>query len=274
MTVAVACNLSDGVILGVDSAVTVPAPGGVQKVYENAEKLFQLGERPIGVAVFGMASIGTRSIGSYIREFEVTEQAVSQMSNIEDIVEALRKFFYNVYKSTVIPAFEEQTEKSFSDIPPERRPAFGLAVGGFSEEQYLSEVWEIIIPHNDQERSATQKRGRGNFGTNWFAEFGPIQRYVLGFDKSLIDELLAFFEKLRGKPYEENELNEIGEIIRKHEYQIPFSAMPMREGVDHVRFLVELVINHHRYASGAPIVGGEAHIGMVTYRGEQFEILD
>src|SRR5206468_6888121 len=42
MSVAIACNLSDGVVLAVDSAVTVPDPagGGVAKVYENAQKLF------------------------------------------------------------------------------------------------------------------------------------------------------------------------------------------------------------------------------------------
>jgi hypothetical protein len=48
VSVAIACNLSDGVVLAVDSAVTVPDPtgAGVAKVYENAQKLFQLGESP------------------------------------------------------------------------------------------------------------------------------------------------------------------------------------------------------------------------------------
>jgi integrase len=55
VTVAVACNLSDGVALAVDSAVTLPdGTGGIAKVYENAQKLFQLGDRPIGIAVFGL----------------------------------------------------------------------------------------------------------------------------------------------------------------------------------------------------------------------------
>lgn len=42
MTVAVSCNLSDGVILGVDSAVTLTNnKGAIIKVYENAKKLFK-----------------------------------------------------------------------------------------------------------------------------------------------------------------------------------------------------------------------------------------
>ena len=39
MTVAVSCSLADGVILGVDSAVTISDPRGILKVYENAEKV-------------------------------------------------------------------------------------------------------------------------------------------------------------------------------------------------------------------------------------------
>ena len=45
MSVAVSCNLSEGVVLGVDSAVALPDPkgAGIGKTYENADKLFRLG---------------------------------------------------------------------------------------------------------------------------------------------------------------------------------------------------------------------------------------
>jgi hypothetical protein len=57
MTVAISLNLSDGVVLAADSAATVPGEGGsVLKTYENAEKLFALGNRPIGVVLPFMAS--------------------------------------------------------------------------------------------------------------------------------------------------------------------------------------------------------------------------
>ena len=47
MTVADSCNLSEGVILGGDSAITLGSSRRVIKGYENAEKLFQLGEKPV-----------------------------------------------------------------------------------------------------------------------------------------------------------------------------------------------------------------------------------
>ena len=53
--------------------MTLTTAGGVVKTYENAEKLFQLGDRPIGVAAFGIGALGERNIGSYIREFEMRD---------------------------------------------------------------------------------------------------------------------------------------------------------------------------------------------------------
>jgi len=277
MTVAVSCNLSEGVILGVDSAVAVPGPRGIAKVYENAEKLFQLGERPIGLATFGLGVFASRSIGSYVREFESAnpDKVITRPTSMSDVVEALRKFFMKVYRDTVIPAIEKETKTKFEEIPDEKRPGFGLVVGGFSPGAYLSEVWVTFIPRHESPGSAQCVRKQGEFGTNWFAVFEPIRRYIFGYDPALIEELLNYIQSRAGaKPFTDEEEREIKKILRKYEYQIPFHAMPMEEGIAHTRFLVELVVNHHRYVVGAPIVGGKVKIGKVTYKGEQFQILD
>ena len=62
---------------------------------DYAKKLFQLKDKPVGIAFFGIGSMGTRSIGSYIREFEITnpKRVVSQNSSISNIVEEIRKFY-------------------------------------------------------------------------------------------------------------------------------------------------------------------------------------
>ena len=272
MSVAVSCNLSDGVILGVDSAVTLSATGGrVAKTYENAEKLFQLGDRPIGVAVFGLGTLGNRSIGSYIREFEVKDPkgVVSGDTSIKQVANKLHEFLFDQYKQTVVPALEESLQKSFDEIPRQNKPVLGIVAGGFSANEYLSEVWQISIPG-----IVVQKRDKGQFGGNWFAEFKPIQRYFKGYDTALLREIMKFFEELRGKPLSADQLAEFRKLIARQEYQVPFAAMPMEEGVHHVRFLVDLVINHFRFTFGAPVVGGRVRIGKVTYRGEKFGIIE
>ena len=79
---------------------------------------------------------------------------------------------------------------------------------------------------------------------------------------------------MRGSPPTSAEDTEITNILDRYEYPIPFNAMPMEEGVAYVKFVVEMVINHHRFATGAPVVGGKAQIGLVTYKGEKFQILE
>lgn len=74
--------------------------GGVVKVYENAEKLFQLAEKPIGIASFGIGALGARNIGSYIREFEILDpnNVVTKPSTVKATVEELRSFFSGIRK--------------------------------------------------------------------------------------------------------------------------------------------------------------------------------
>lgn len=275
MTVAVACNLSDGVILGVDSAVTVPSPQGVIKIYEEAEKLFQLSHRPIGIANYGLGAIGTRSIGSYLREFEVKDPVgvVSGKGSVGDVVEGLRSFFMSEYEREVIPALEKELKKPFAELTQQEIPALGFVVGGFSVEAYLSEVWNIVIPQHSTAGSSQQQRPPGDFGTNWYAIFEPIRRYIKGYDPTLVNRLVGYFVEKHGMPWNDGVDQEVTAILNEFEYRIPFAAMPIDQGVEHVRFLVELVINHHKYAAGPGVVGGRARIGKVTYRGESFEIL-
>ncbi len=290
MSVAVSCNLPEGVVLGVDSAITLPGPtpppgqplppnimqGGVLKVYEDAEKLFQLGDRPIGVATFGLGVIGNRTIGSYLREFVLSDpnQVVSGPTTVQQIAEELRHFFMSRYQQIIVPLVEQVHGKPFDQVPQEQRPALGLVVGGFSYGAYLSEVWMFVLPIHATPNSTQLTRGQGDFNSNWFALFEPIHRYVKGWSPALLAELISFFETQRGSPLTPAEKQQVDALVAKHEFAIPVAAMPLKVGTEYTRFLVELVINHHKYAIGAPVVGGHAKIGRVTYTGTKFEILD
>jgi|SRR5215216_1854313 len=262
MTVAVACNLSDGVILGVDSAVSVPVPGGVGKVYEHAEKLFQLGEQPIGVATYGLGVLGNRSIGSYLREFEVRDphSVVSKPGKVADLVEAMRAFFMSYYGEH-IPVTDQGA-------------VLGLVVAGYSFGDYLSEVWHIQIPQHGEPGGAELSREQGNFGLHWWGAYGPIQRYALGYDDNLKEDHKSYFQELLGRGFTPEESHELDDIFARYGYEIYSGAMPMREGIEYIRWLVELVVNHYRFIEEQPmIVGGAVNVGLVTYTEEKFRIL-
>ena len=268
MSVAVLCNLSDGSIIGVDSAVTVADANGIRKVFEEDEKLFQLAGK-IGVAAYGLGGLEGRSIGSFIHEFELTHPDISNLT-IREVVERLRAFFMAVY----IRFAEGVLGKPFDEIPAEQKGTLGLIVGGFSPRAFLSEAWHIQIPLNKDAGSASQICEPGHFQVNWFATFIPIERYILGYDRNLLSEISQFITGLLGRPLTPEEIANFAPIRDKYAYRIMLDSMPIQAGMEYVRFLVQLAIQHHHFASSHPVVGGKTKLGVVTYKEEDFRILE
>src|SRR5262249_49059462 len=97
VSVAVVLNLSDGFILGVDTAITIFDANGISKVFDDSDKIFQLGELRIGIATYGVAGLEGRTIGSFLREFEQQFGQRLAALTIAEIAEQLRIFFHAVY---------------------------------------------------------------------------------------------------------------------------------------------------------------------------------
>jgi hypothetical protein len=129
-------------LLGVDSAVTIFGASGISKVFEDSEKLYQLAMLPVGIATYGAAGMEGRTIGSFLREFEVRSHGMLGAMTVEEITEALRSFFYDVY----VRFWEAVFAQPFDQIAPDHKGTLGLIVGGFSPSIFLSEVREITIP--------------------------------------------------------------------------------------------------------------------------------
>ena len=194
------CNLSDGVIIGVDSALSVWGTNGVEKVFEDGEKLFQL-KKKIGVATFGLAGMAGRCIGSFLYEFD--------SKPLEEIVESLRVFFRAEY----VKFAELIYEKPFDDIDIELSN-LGLLVAGYSPNSFLSEAWEIRIPAHKDVGSARQGYKPGEFGLAWFAMSEPIERYLFGISIAGLQDITTYVAELLGRPLTEQEIDKFFEIRR------------------------------------------------------------
>src|ERR1035438_7321879 len=147
MSICVAFNLSDGVVIAVDSATTMTdASGTISKVFLDADKLFQLGGLKIGIATYGVAALDGRTIGSFLRQF-TSDGANADIATLDvaSIAERLRAFFFDHYK-----AFAEKLYGiPFDQIAANLKGSLGLVVGGFSSGAFQSELWEIVIPTNE-----------------------------------------------------------------------------------------------------------------------------
>jgi hypothetical protein len=271
MSICVALNLSDGVVIAVDSATTMIDPSGaISKVFLDADKLFQLGNLKVGIATYGVAALHARTIGSFIREFSTHPSNADLASlDLHAIVERLRIFFLEKY----ISFLEEVHSKAFADIPDNLKGSLGLVVGGFSPGKFQSELWEIITPTYDTENSARQIYSTGNYGIAWFASALPIYRYIKGIDPELSVRLRAVFEDILGRGLTGDETGRFGAALGEHQYRIETAGMPIQSGIACARFLIDFVLGHYRFAETHPIVGGVPKIGVVAYDHSAFRIL-
>jgi 20S proteasome alpha/beta subunit len=75
MTIAVTVKSPEGIVLAADSVLTVVSgrdektgESRVLDLYRHSKKVHQIGEMPIGIITAGVASVGMRSLESYITE--------------------------------------------------------------------------------------------------------------------------------------------------------------------------------------------------------------
>jgi hypothetical protein len=272
MSICVAFNLSDGVVIAVDSATTMTdASGAITRVFLDADKIFQLGNLKVGVATYGNAALDGRTIGSFVREFSV-RKSNEDLDKLElrEIAERLRAFFLDTYKGFM----ERVHEKPFDEIPPEKKGTLGLVVGGFSAGAFQSELWEISIPLHSEPYSAKQWASPGHVAFVWFASALPITRYLKGYDLHLISKIMSTFEVILGRPMTDEEHEQFKPILDESEFLIQIGGMPIQSGIACARFLVDFVQGHYRFAETHPIVGGKTKIGVVAYDHNAFRILE
>lgn len=292
MSIIVSLTVPDGVILGADSAAllqgirrglesfAVGLPASVlpwaqapfMKVYGGADKVFALGERPIGVAVYGTPMIADRWLGSYLHEFvsKDPDGVISRETTLQEIAEALNAFFVNLYETVVKPFVQDFRKMPFDQTPADDRPGFGFVIGGYSANAYSPEVLHLFVPTLVKPQVMRKQR---DLNLNWFGVSEPLERYFRGYSQTLLKSLLEQFEKFHGSALSEQEKTEIDALLAKHEYPTTASLMPVSVGVEYVRFLLELVANHYRFDVGMPIVSAPINIGRATYASGKFEIL-
>jgi hypothetical protein len=77
-----------------------------------------------------VGALGSRAIGSYLREFETLDPdgAVKGANDLADVVEALREFFLDSYEREVVPLLEQHHVIPFDQIPANEIPALGLVL--------------------------------------------------------------------------------------------------------------------------------------------------
>lgn len=260
MTIAIAAQVHDGVVLASDSALTLidptkPVPDNVINVYNNANKIFNLCKGfPVGAVFYGMGSIGSSSMSTLAkdlrRRFAGNDIAFPSWKlhkdafTVSEIAQRVREFiFFENYKSIV--------------TAPATGVQMGMIVAGYSSGAQLSETWLLEIRDGDcQPPSLIIGQGMSNVYAGGDPE--AFFRIVLGYSSKLSSALV----KLGADPAQ---IDGVMQAIQSEVYEPLIEApMPIQDVIDLAEFLVNTTIQFTRFKRGAATVGGPLESAAIT----------
>jgi len=259
MSIVVYVKVSEGIVIAADSMAAIEgeivgpngkAQRGILKTFEHAKKVSHLANYPIGTLTWGLSQIGARTIESLIKEFETLPESEVKDYKVKDLADKLCDFIKKRYDAL----FTNKKEAK-------KKPGLGMIVCGFSKGQYFPEEYRMILPIETQpvRLRPDLPDGRPNFGANWYGLTDPIVRFYLGYDQRL-PQIMKELSIEDGK---------IKQITKGFEYQVVFPGMPLQDAIDFASFLVELCIWRNRFVIGAPKVGGNIDVAVITH--DKFE---
>lgn len=253
VTIVAAVKSRDCLVIGTDSMTQVigtgePPPGTppgtpqlppaaprLLKGYSNATKLFQLGDLPIGVATWGAGNIGSLSVGGLVSDYQPPA-----VVTVQAIAEGLAASIQTAYND------------KFGLLPPIQMPVLGFFVGGYSNNQLLSEVWEIRFPG----QTVTLVRGQQDFGANWRGIERPFTRLHFGVDPRIAQVLS---QAGVAQPI-------IQQVLRSFESPVIFDSMPIQDAIGFAEHILRTTIAMATYEIGFPSCGEPIQIAVIMRR--------
>ena len=240
MTICVSVKTRDGVVLGTDSMTTVLVPSAegqpfVAKTYSNARKLAKIGSSKVGVFSYGIGSLGSRTVYSYILEYSKMNEEVT----VQGIADGLAAHIKEEY-GKIAEAFED-------------KPVLGLYVAGYSENSALPEEWEVEFPNLPK---AQKVRDLHEFGACWRGIPLPFGRLYNGYDPRL-------FQLLEQKGVSIDILNEVVEE-NSLAAEVLLDSMPLQDAINFAVYILRTTIGFTSFEIGPPSCGGQLQIAVIS----------
>jgi hypothetical protein len=260
LTLAVALQVHDGVVLASDSAITLhdakkTGPDNIVNVYNNGNKIFNLLKGlPIGAVFYGAGSMGTSSIPTLMKDLRRRFAGESPTIDkkwklnarnykIEDIAKKAREFIFDEHFTPlgIAPAGVH----------------FGLIVAGYSSDAQLSEVWSFEIIDG---KCDAPKLILGQGVASWYAGGDPdlVCRMANGVSSAATEALVK-----AGVPVADAAA--VYDSITKACGTVLVEApMPIQDAIDLAEFFVDTTGTFARFKRGAGTVGGPTESAAIT----------
>jgi len=248
MSIAIAVKVSDGLVLASDSStsivVTEKGRKGIAQVYENADKVTQLGRLPVGIVAWGIGNLQSKSITRLVEEFGEDYQETNNFE--KENLEALTDYFSGLYQN------------EFENLKEEDRPKLGLAIGAIIDNAGQPILYKLSFPKPGHPELL---RGENNFGASWFGQIGAITRLHKGYDPR-IREMLKHKATISD--------GEINDLLSGLESPVFFGGMPLQDAIKFADYLITATKNFYKFQAGAPTCGGPTDIAVISRAGFQW----
>jgi hypothetical protein len=248
VTIVVGIGSPDGLVLAADSRTTHVEGDRHRISTDAAEKIFALnnpeGEQAYGVATYGDAFIGARTISGLIDEFVATVDDEACQDG-ETLAKALGDFFHERYVAGHGPS-EDPTSWTL-----------GFILAGY-DEGGIGHLWEINIPGPRVMKTPVNTPERGAL---WRGQTDVIGRLIKGVDWNALDANSITLEP------------DVRATLQRLEY-IVLHPVTLQDAVDMAAFLVRTTVDMQRFSNGTglspglvPACGGRIQLIAVTRSG-------
>ena len=259
MTIAIALQVHDGVVLASDSAITLndPAktfPDNILNVYNNGNKIFNLIKGwPIGAVFYGNANFGSSSISTLMKDLR--RRFAGEDTSMKNW--KLNKKNYTV-EQVAIKAREFLFDDIFNKLSPKPTDAnFGLIVAGYGSDSQLAETWSITIA-GQACAAPTISMGQGVSGAVGGGDPDAFLRLVNGFSpqlgKSLLDAGL--------------DPGIVGQVVSTARASLSLNIveapMPIQDALGLAEFFVDTTSRLAQFKRGFSTVGGPTESAAIT----------
>jgi hypothetical protein len=257
VTVAVAVQVWDGVVIAADSATTLDLENGSHQVYNNANKVFHLHRRrPLGAVTWGLGNIGSASIASIAKDLrhrlmgldkDFPEWEIPSDYSVRWVTEKAIELFHGLYK----------TQFSDYELPEGKTmPAMGFMVSGYSAGAKSAETWGFIVDDPVNAPLAVEIISQNDSGWNAQAQYVATKRLFEGIDPILREQI-----RLALPPAE---MAKIEPLLAAHQSYPAHPAMPFADAVALCEFLVSVTAGYSHFLLGPDIVGGPVEVAAIS----------
>lgn len=243
MSLGIVIKAAEGLVLASESRVTYTVNNN-PLTFDTVTKLFSF-KAPhnfFGFVTFGNAGIGSRTVQSYVPEFE-SSLPVDKRLSMRDYADLLSKFF------------KDHFDAWRKDNPDATTSETHFVLGGFDQAQPYGTTFSFMIPGAPK---PVEGFAGNQFGIRWGGQRDVVDRLLMGYDP----DLPGILQRKLG--YDDAQMKDLLKELAPLQKNIPFDVFGLQDAVDLATLFIRTTIESQRLTVQLRGCGGPIDLATIT----------